>query len=247
MKKLSYWSKRNPVTARIIIVISHVMLIIIGISFGIYSYLEEFHISMGFINLMVSAFFIAFLLYPIRGHKEGMYKYSYTRRVRHDFMLVMSSTCVLVAGVNNFAFQPLQSLPNQVPVQLMITTGIIEEVAPIKRGFVKSAFNQIKEYRTELKQQLKSMKAERRMNEGNKSGAKAVLILLTLVFAVGLFIGVASLSCNLSCSGHEGLATVVLLGGTIGILAGTIFAFTRILRMGKKPSPPNAPIESPVT
>lgn len=234
MKKLAYWSKKNPIKAMIIIGLSHVLLVIIGIAMGIRTYLDEFPIPDGFLLLMVILFFTAYLFYPIRGLKTGIWKYSFSRRVKHDFILVMASTCVLAAGINNFAFQPLQNQVSQPQVSLMIVPENIGGSGLVKKELRKSILSKIKQMRTDIKQTLKLMKTDVQKGNGQKAGLKILLILLTVLVAAALWYSVAALSCQISCSGNEGLATVVLLGGTTAILALTILVIVKIVRIGKK-------------
>lgn len=233
MKKLSYWSKNNPVKARIIIGVSHVLLLIIGMSLGIITYIDELHIPNGFLITMVSVFFIAYMLYPVRGRKTGILKYSFYRRVKHDFILVMASSCVLAAGVNNFAFQPLLIHQPQPPFTLMIAKGSFEDPGLIEKELRKNILKQIKQIRTDIKQTLKLMKADAQTGNDKKVGLKVFLIFLVLLGAAISLGGVATLSCELSCSGHEGMAVVVAVGGTAAIIGLSILAIVSILKIGK--------------
>src|SRR5687768_5763666 len=103
MKKISFWSKNNPVKARIIIGISHLLIIMIAIFLGINSYVEDVRFSKTGLLLLATVFMVAYLLYPRKGIKEGLFKYSYRRRVKHDIVMLISFTFVLVIGVNQFA------------------------------------------------------------------------------------------------------------------------------------------------
>ena len=58
------------------------------------------------------------------------------------------------------------------------------------------------------------------------NGERTALIILCILIAIGLLLLVAGLSCNLSCSGSEGAATVVLIFGT-GLI---IFLLVKVIK-----------------
>ncbi len=237
MKNLSYWSKRNPIKARMIIGLFHILLIILGIMIGIRAYLDDIHISSGSLFLMVNVFFIAYMLYPKRGHKQGIFTYSYGRRVRHDFLLVLSSTWVLASGINNFAFQPSQNKLPQPQVSLMVAKMDAIDDMTSKKEFKFGVLKRIKEYRTAIKQQLKSMKADHQAKDDSKIVLKVLLITLILlgaIFSIGM---IGALSCSISCSGNEGLAIVVFIGGAAAVVWLSVFLISKILKIGKNTHP----------
>ena len=71
--------------------------------------------------------------------------------------------------------------------------------------------------------------------KGNKDGdAKAGLIIVTIIAALGLLYLVAALACSLSCNGSDAAAVVVLILGLAAIIWGTIAVINRISRGPKK-------------
>jgi hypothetical protein len=233
MKKLAHWSKEHPTKARIIIAMNHIALIILGITFGIGSYLYDFHISATFLAIILIVFILAYLFYPKRGEHHGIFAYSWNRRVKHDIILVLSSTCVLAAGVNQFAFQSPEFRQPMPEVRLMVIKPGGDTEIQTKKEIRKGLITQIKAYKAEIKTQLKSLKSEWRESENN-TAVKIALIFLVVVFAAAAGYGIGVLSCNLSCSGQEGLAVLVAFGGGIAILFLGFLAIRGILRMGKK-------------
>ena len=72
---------------------------------------------------------------------------------------------------------------------------------------------------------------------GNKDGAsKAVLIILTIIAAIGLLTLLAALACSLSCNGSDAAAVIVGVLGAAAIIWGTIVLVNRISRGPKKKS-----------
>ncbi|GAB4108982.1 MAG: hypothetical protein OHK0057_18600 [Thermoflexibacter sp.] len=62
------------------------------------------------------------------------------------------------------------------------------------------------------------------------SGAKVILIILSVFLALVVFLMLAALSCSIACAGNEVLATLVLLGGTALIVWGSVVLIRSIVR-----------------
>ena len=237
MKKLSFWSKQNPIPARLLIALCHLALISLGIISGIATYLEDFAIPSRVLYILFIVFAIAFIFYPLRGKTEGLLKYSWKRRVKHDIILVLSYACILTCGVNQFAFQPISSQESALEVRLMIFKPGGETQTLTKKESRNMFAQTVKGYRAEIKTQLKLLKAEWKESKGKKDNlvpVKILLVLLVLGVALAAAAGIGSLACELSCSGQEGLAVIVAIVGSIAIILLSILAIRAIVKMGKK-------------
>lgn len=232
MKKLSYWSNRNPVKARIIIGVSHVVLIILALITGINTYIEEIHFSERLLFVLVNLFFLAYIFYPKRGHKEGFFIYSYHRRIRHDVTLLLSSFLILTIGVNRFAYSPIHQEEQAYEIRLMVFKPGVPNVTSKENR--SELFRMFKSFRKDVKQKLNALKIDRQSHQDFTTAGKVALILLTLLLAAGVAGMVAVFACNIACSGNEGLAWAVLVGGAIGIVWLTVVVISKILRAGKE-------------
>ena len=79
------------------------------------------------------------------------------------------------------------------------------------------------------KEKLKMIKDQVRTVKQNKDttkGEKTALIILSVLIAIGLLLGLAALSCSISCGGSEALAIIVALAGTFLI----VFLLVRIIK-----------------
>jgi hypothetical protein len=73
---------------------------------------------------------------------------------------------------------------------------------------------------------------------GNKKDAdNAILIILTIIAAIGLTILLSALVCSISCGGADGLAVVVALLGLTAIIWGSIAVIRRINRGPRNKGP----------
>ena len=233
MKKLAYWSHQNPIKARMIIAFCHILLLTIAISFGIGMYLEDYRIPTGLSFLMAGIFYLAYVYYPKKGCKDGPYKYSWIRRVRHDLVLISTSTIIVASGVNQFAFQPTAIQGPLPPVSLMVIRPDAEHPVMTKKEIRQGFIRQIREYKAELRHELKVMKAERKDTDQGQAELKFFLILLVIAAAIAAFYGIGVLACGLSCGGQEGAAAAVVLGGIAGIFLLGFLAIRGIVRIGR--------------
>lgn len=80
-----------------------------------------------------------------------------------------------------------------------------------------------------IKKQLKEVKQDKQTSKSDKT----LLIILSVLVAIGLLIGLAALSCSISCGGAEALALVVALVGTALI----IFLLIRVMKRISNPRP----------
>jgi cbb3-type cytochrome oxidase subunit 3 len=203
-----------------VIAVCHLLLIVITIVFGVMSYLEDIRFSLHIIPVMIALFFIAYLFYPFRGNKKGLFAYSFRRRIRHDFILVAVSSCMLVSGINFIAFEPINYYAQEtaVNVRLMASTSISPYKAPTGKTLKRGVSEIIKRFKIQIKNQLKELKEQRKNGEGEKVAGKVFLIFLLVLFAAGLVGLLGSLSCSISCSGNVALAVIVFFFGTFLII-----------------------------
>lgn len=235
MKKLSIWGKRNPVLARLIIVLCHVIVISLGITFGIFTFFEEFQIPKEFLLLLIIIFSCAYLFYPNRKVKNWLFQYSWSKRFKHDIIMALCYFSILAISVNQFAFQPLVQVISQPEVRLMSANPWVTPVIYSKKEIKKESRSKIRLGKAEIKKQIKAFKAEWKEQTDKQVPLKILLILLTLVLAAGAFAAVGSLSCQLSCGGQEGAAIIVAVGGTAAIIVLSVIAIRAIVRIGKAP------------
>lgn len=243
LKKLSQWAKINPKLARIIIAISHVLVYVNSIFLGILLFLFDWGASKWLLVIVANLFFISYIFYPKKSKKKNkrncsylQYNRHYIRQKAHDFSLVISYSIVIALGVNNFLMQPIHGNNKvQQPIAKFIVYKPKVENHTTNRKQLKSEFKQkFKKVRKQIKQELRNLKKELKKKKDKKGSrlVKLLLFLLTVAAAVVLGFLILALSCNLSCSGKEGLAWVVLFLGWTGIIWLGIIVLKKIFRMG---------------
>ena len=99
-----------------------------------------------------------------------------------------------------------------------------------KQAFSKKEKRIIKD---EFKYQL-AQYAKAKLTGDKKGGDQTALIILTCIVAVGLIYLLAAIACNLSCSGSDAAAVIVLVVGLAAIIWGMVVIMRRINRGPRK-------------
>ena len=238
MKKLSLWAKNNPAKARVVIGLAHVFGGVNAILLGIILYITDFGYSPWLMFSLANLFFVAFFFYPKRGFSRRWFRYSYFRQKLHDFTLVVSGILAFALMVNNFLSLSSPTVPEvNGEAKLIVHRGNSLPEADAKKGFRSTLKAKSRQLRKNIKKELKELKRawKAQKQNGNPGLVKALLIMLTIGVAVTLGMLVAALACNLSCSGYEALAVIVLILGWGGIVwLGIIAVKNILLRVGQE-------------
>ncbi len=221
MKKLSKWAQRHPIAARLIIAISRLLIIANGLLAGLLLFFNDWEHASYTLCLLIISFSLLFIFYPKRRHKSGPFKYSYRSQKTHDFGLVIFSFLMLSVGTNNWLAKNISNTTSATPIATFI---VHKQKKPSKRQFKK-----------QLRKELRALKKVFKKRK-NKKGTVLMRVLLTLLLiglAVGLGLSIAVFSCNLSCSGQDGLAVLVAIVGFGGIIILSVLAIRNL--WSKKP------------
>jgi len=239
MKKISLWAKQNKKTARFALVLLHLLLIFSGIAMGLLIYCPVAGpLFWGFI-LTGLVYGVAFCNYPTvpRDSRLGSAAQTYRFQKICDFTLAISACLMIGICSSQFFSCGTATWPNTVVNQVIASKGkkptaeqILQSMDHRSRKDLSGQEKRI--LKREFILQIGAY-AKAKMKGDNQLAAKIALVTLTIVAAVGLAYLIAGLSCSLSCSGAQGLAVVVLLLGTIGVVFGTILLVRAILRMSK--------------
>ena len=234
MKNLSFWAMNNPVKARMILALAHILGALNAVVLGILLYDAELGYSPWLMLILANVFFLAFFFYPRFKAVKGWFRYTYVRQKVHDFTLVFSAILAIALMVNNFLSlesQPVSSKTGN--ARLIVHKGDFKPEAKVKKGFRSELRKKAKQLRKNIKAEIKEIKKIRKNNQQGGSNAgllKALLIMLTIAVAVTLGTLVAALACDLSCSGYEGLALITLILGWGGIIWLGIIAIKNIIQ-----------------
>lgn len=240
MRKISLWAKHHPLQSRLYIVVIKILLAITAFFIGSSLLQMGIHIPffvciIAIIVLLVSAFF-----YPSRQITGLSKKLFYIRQKSCDITIAACSFVMIGTLVNiNFTL-PHSDAAFASNATISSTPTAKEILASLQYRDKNSLSKQEKRIlKQEFKKQLK-VYAKAKITGKKDDAGKALLIILTIIAAVGLLFLVSALACSLSCSGAEGAAAAIVIIGLAAIIWGTIAVIKRISRgpKQKETSPP---------
>lgn len=239
MRKLSVWAKRNKWKARITIIVSHLVLILLA------WYTGNRLSAMGneppafLVYIFAIIYFVAVFAYPSAKNKTRVNAASlYIKQKLCDFTLAATTFCmIMVFAGNSGVLQPLfqSSLASSVSVTTNKENKTAAEILASLKYRDKSTLTRQEKriLKQEFKTQLKIYTVAKLSGDKRASG-EAGLIILAIVAALGLLYLVAALSCSLSCNGSEGAATVVAVLGVAAVIVGLVFVIRSINRKSNR-------------
>lgn len=229
MKSISFLAKHNPWKARLIIVLSHILLIVIACWVGLKIFSYDFQLPAFLLYLFVLIFIIAAAFYP------SVKKKNYLRQKISDFSLAASTFCMIVCLANNQSvsttiFNTTNASSNSSVVAGKETPKAEQILASLKyrdkntltkteKRILKKAF----------KDQL-TIYAKAKLTGNKNAASDAALIILAIVAALGLLYVVVALACSISCNGSEGAAIVLAVLGSAAIILGLVLVIKRLNR-----------------
>lgn len=200
MYQLSLWAKHNKWKARTAIIVSHILIIILGLIAGDLLDALKFSLPDLFVWAITMMAIGGFVFYPS--------KRSYVQQKCCDAILIGSTFLFMMFfgnrlnNSNTLFVQPLYG-------------SLTKSVQPPASGNKK-------ETRLTKKESRKKIREIRRQYRKMSTALQIVLIVLVAAAAYTLIGFVAALACSLSCSGSGAAAVIVSVLGLGGIIFGTI-------------------------
>lgn len=218
MKQVSLWARNHQWKARITMIIAWIILTALAIFIG--TTLTGLNITLSSTTLLiiVATFFATVFYYPSRSQKtfHGSNTF-YIRQKICDFLLAVCSFYMILYSANkpNTIFQESDNIYAASIEPSLAKDSSAKTYRSIKEFSIsiKDADGKMlkwKERKKLLKQQVKAIKRSSDLSNGEQ----ALLIVVSILVALGLFLLVASLACSLSCNGSGAAAVLVMLAGT---------------------------------
>lgn len=236
MKKISYWAKEHIWQARVLIVLIYILLNAIGIFIG--KLLNEINI------VLPEAYFITCIIFTIalwlwypgkNSARSHSYSRSYVRRKVCDFSLGTITLLMIIYAGNHWQGLFIKTETAYASKVIRIPKDSSIHTNSLIQNFITSIKNKDVSKLTErekirlIKQQVKTVKQDKQTSKGDKT----LLIILSVLVAIGLLFGLGALSCSIACSGAEVLAAIVAIAGTFLI----IFFLVKIIKRISNPPP----------
>jgi hypothetical protein len=240
MRKISTWAKNHASQSRFYIVMIKLSLTLMAVFTGKTFLDAGIQLSPVIAISATVTFIAACLFYPRKANVYFSKKQLYLARKSCDFTLTFTTFILISVLVNNGRYF-IRETSSPVAASISTKTPSAEEIlASLKYRDKSSLTHQEKrilkkEFEKQLKTYVKAKLA------GDKDGAaKAILITLTIIGAIGLSLLLAGLACSLSCGGSDGLAILLVIVGLTGIIWGMVVVIKRISR-GRHKKEPEAP------
>ncbi len=214
MKTLSFWARRRPFAARMLIVTLLVLLGLLALETALE--LKNLGLQLPEWPLWFLSLVVVYALIRYPQGKERLEKREFCiQRMRCDFSLLVSGWAILFLMSNRElpAHQAIQ------PQARFIALRAAEQNSGFKRALHDlnpfAPKSNKSHWRAFARQQLEARRAELAKQKSLTLGK----VLLLLLFSTASIIILAYLSCSIACSGSGVLAVLVALGGLVGIVA----------------------------
>lgn len=234
MRKISLWAKHHPVPAIASIVVIKFLLAVIAFYIGTALLNLNIHIPFIVCTIALIVLIAAALFYPSRSLTGLSKNQFYIRQKSCDLVIAVSSFVMIGTLVNTNLPVPNATISAASNVVMSTTPSAEEILASLQFRDRSSLTKQEKRIlKQEFKKQVKEY-ARATLNGNKKDAEKALLILLTIIVALGLLYVLAALACSISCSGAEGVAIAFFIIGLAGLIWGSIAIINRISRGPQK-------------
>jgi energy-coupling factor transporter transmembrane protein EcfT len=240
MKKISYWARSHKWASRIIIVVSFIVLDVLAVLSGDLLRQLSVVIPFSWLLLFILLFLAAAMTYPAKNKKGVRINAAkfYTLQKSCDFILVASTFFMFMYGGNNphklFRFYPAlhAALKNESSIPADSLGKKYRSVKEFAAMMKDAKGNELKwkEKRKLLKTQISEIKKSNELS----SGEKTLLVIASILVALGLISLIAALACDLSCSGADAAAALVGIGGTALIVYLLVITIRSIYGKRKK-------------
>jgi hypothetical protein len=223
MKKISYWAKKNPKTAWVLIALAHFGLIYLA--FLLSQLLLQSGIEFNgkaFFTILV--FFIPLaLFYPA--------KKNYYARKTFDLVLTLQGFILFTILFNTNLLQKEQyrsaySAIGVTDSSVFKYKASEKILSDFRNHHQKLSKKDGRTLRKELKFQSKKWILENNKEQQDKTGEIIAIILLALLLTFGVLL----LACAIGCGGAETLAAIVAIGGILVVVWMTVVLINRVNR-----------------
>jgi hypothetical protein len=237
MYTLAFWFKQHPWTARLLIIFTHFSLGIGGTHLGLYFYANGYLLPAFIFVLAFLAYGVAYLRYPSRKDRAGN---SFYRRKTFDGVLIFSLGLMWVSAgnrlpvhFNTFSEVSVTSVP------IPNATASLSEHK--KQHFLERWMEKARQTRQKV-QHWYAKRLEKKLTRyaASGEGSTALLIILGILLTLVIALLTAAASCNLSCSGNENAAALVIIL-SIGLVGVTWILIIRAINANPDTSPDRRP------
>ena len=237
MKRVSLWALHHKVLARVIIVVSYLILNVIGFICGDLFFSLHIILTPVFFYITSALVIITFLVYP-KKKKNKTFKTLYARQKIADVLLISATFLFIVYSWNSYNYGRSVNPLNPV-FAVSVATANNSKVAKIDNSLSKKKIDHAS--KKSYKKYVRSIvRAVRKKYKDSTPGQKVLYISLLVIAAILAIFLISALACNIICSGAEALGYLILILGIGGVIFGLVKLIQRVKRgppQKKKPIP----------
>lgn len=242
MKRLSFWGSLHPISARWVIFACFVVLNYLAIHLALWSLAHGWAPFQVLLPLGFTLGFTGLFLYPPKRWKNSRFSPAafYRHQKTMDGLLVAATFLIVFSGTQRISVQGEMALPAR-------AVTIALDVQDSKGA---KFFQKVKDIRTKAKEKMQShiqKKLEKHQHSAKalKVWAKILISLGALALAVLVWFIILALGCSVSCSGNEVLGAIIMIGGTVLVIGGLVWAGIEIWKR-RGPKPEKMPAEEQI-
>jgi hypothetical protein len=236
MKKIARWASRHIFAARVLIIVFQIVVALLAIILANQLSEQNIHFTLPWMYIAITLFIVLFISYPRTISNPRTH---FGKQKTFDFLLVAIGF-FLVTLLTDQLNQPFNS-SSPVNAATFVKNPPAyknpeaEKLLTAFKSGEKTKFTAREKriLKKEFKYQLKTYALEK-ITGNNSDATQTALIILTIVVAVGLFLLIASLACEVSCSGSDAGAILIVVLGTAGIVWATLAIIRAINRGAEK-------------
>lgn len=229
--RLSFWAKHNRPLAIAIIVFGKITVGTLGFYLGLGAALEGWTLPLAIKWPLATVAALALLTYPAKSLKKCLGRVAFYRRQKavDGTLVALGFVILFFAGNLAPAWVASPAIVTQVSTPVPVALSSLEIPRPkVRKELLRSGkFSHWAMAKLKARVERAVVKAKRVVG-GDDVAIKILLTFLSLAVALTLGYLVLALACNLSCGGHETLATIVLVFGWATIILGLVLAVRAI-------------------
>lgn len=237
MKYLSKWASRHYWSARVILVLIHLLLAVLALTLGYLLATAGWSVSEEFLLVAAVSFLGIFAYFLLSEKKKTHYRF---RKIRESIVLVSGILLLTLTSVDLFHVESNQLLGAREQnghyaqfVALKKEAVDRAELRAEKKAAKKANRREKKIFRKQIKAKIREYLQSNAGPKPLSAGGAAGLILLTILGGLFLMTFSLALGCSTSCNGNEGLGTAILLLGVLGSIALMVLFIIKISKRRK--------------
>lgn len=237
MKSLSHRGSQHPIASRCIIFGCFVALNYLAVHLALWSLAHDWQPFTAFWPLGFALGFAGLLFYPPKRWKitrfspSSFYRYQKTM----DGLLVAATFLIVFSGTQRICVQGETALPARA----------VSVALDLQKEGNTTFFQKVKKVKAKAKEKIQShiqkkLEKHRHSSKALQVWAKILISVGALALGVAVWYVIIALGCSVSCSGNEVLGAIIMIGGTVVVIGGLVWAGIEIWKR-RGPKPEKAP------